>query len=66
MCNSGDIEDEFHYVLKWFLFCCFCNDINDIRVSYLRNILLSGLKLIHLLSSEYIKTLRNLVLYKTF
>ena len=58
LCDSNDIEDEFHFVL-------ICPLYNDLRATYIKRYFVnrpSVLKFIELLNSSG-KTLRNLAVY---
>jgi hypothetical protein len=55
-CNTNDVDDEFHFVLK-------CNFVSDLRIKYVKKyyyIKPSSFKLIQLLSTQNVKQLRNL------
>ena len=59
LCNSSDIEDEFHFILK-------CPIYNDLRVNYIKNYYYrrpSVFKLVQLLSVNNVKIVNNLGKY---
>ena len=59
LCNSSDIEDEFHFILK-------CPIYNDLRVNYIKNYYYrrpSVFKLVQLLSVNNVKIINNLGKY---
>ena len=59
LCNSSDIEDEFHFILK-------CPIYNDLRVNYIKNYyyrMPSVFKLVQLLSVNNVKIINNLGKY---